>query len=397
MFLCNYADHLEIENGEIVRVLVATPRNKKKCDKSLAVYREWESGKCEVRNLYYCGMSGYRVAIPDVVSTGSYMPGIAKLEPWCDTKKMSNFQWYSKLVDDETTKIICSKYPKFKYVINKFSTNLNHIMEALIIWKEHPEVELIIASGYIKVALNRSFWKMTEARRKEVVNFIRKNPTSKDLRLGDIQTIIKYNLSADKFNEYHRDCMYYGKIAYDVYSYLKKKKVDYTSVSLYRDYARLLKQTNHKCSDPYWKFPKDLQKKHDELREEVRRLDELKQIEKLRPKQDSYRKAVKRLLKYKMDINGFTVFVPETIDEISRQANALNQCLITADYISKVINKSCVLVFIQKNGEPIATAELKKGNKIGQFYTNELDRRNCLPSDEVREVMNKWIEMKEAA
>jgi hypothetical protein len=140
-----------------------------------------------------------------------------------------------------------------------------------------------------------------------------------------------------------------------------------------------------------------LQKKHDELREEVAKINELKRLEKLREKQEKYGKAVKKLIGLKFDINGYSVFVPENVEEISRQADALHQCLITADYVSKVINKECILVLVQKDGVPIATCQLLKGNKIGQFYADELDRSNCLPSDEVREVMNKWIEMKEAA
>lgn len=36
-------------------------------------------------------------------------------------------------------------------------------------------------------------------------------------------------------------------------------------------------------------------------------------------------------------------------------------------------------------------------NKYRVNNVDELDRNNCLPSDEVRAVMNKWIEMKECA
>lgn len=118
-----------------------------------------------------------------------------------------------------------------------------------------------------------------------------------------------------------------------------------------------------------------------------------KKEEKLTPQE----LAVKKLIGLRFDINGYSVFVPESVEEISRQADALHQCLITADYVSKVIDKECILVLVQKDGVPVATCQLLNGNKIGQFYADELDRSNCLPSDEVREVMNKWIEMKEAA
>ena len=107
-----------------------------------------------------------------------------------------------------------------------------------------------------------------------------------------------------------------------------------------------------------------------------------------------------------------TLYVPSKIKDcfkyITEQARkqAVNNCAMVEDsvvykwardYYIEVLPGECVLVFVQKNGEPVATAELKKGNKIGQFYANELDRDNCLPTDEVRAVMNKWLEMKEAA
>ena len=62
--------------------------------------------------------------------------------------------------------------------------------------------------------------------------------------------------------------------------------------------------------EDYWRFPKNLQKKHDELREEVARIEELKRLETLRAKQEKYLKAVKNYLPMNYDIDGYTVFVP---------------------------------------------------------------------------------------
>ena len=52
MNVCNYFDRLEIENGELVRVLNAVPRATKKSHLSLDVYKEYETGRCQCRNLY---------------------------------------------------------------------------------------------------------------------------------------------------------------------------------------------------------------------------------------------------------------------------------------------------------------------------------------------------------
>ena len=123
----------------------------------------------------------------------------------------------------------------------------------------------------------------------------------------------------------------------------------------------------------------------------------LEEAEKLKTKQKDYLKAIKKWLGSEQTIDGFTIYVPDDVLDIKFQAEYLHQCLISCDYISKVINQRCVLVFIRKGNKPIATAELLNGNKIGQFYANELDRSNCLPSPKVKAVMNKWLENKRVA
>jgi len=114
-------------------------------------------------------------------------------------------------------------------------------------------------------------------------------------------------------------------------------------------------------------------------------------------KEAAYKKTVKKLFKLKAKIGGYDVFVPETIDEIERQADALNQCLIYCDYVQKVIDKKCVLVFVQKDGVPVATAELLSRNRIGQFYADEADRDDCLPPEDVVNAVKEWIKRKKAA
>lgn len=100
-------------------------------------------------------------------------------------------------------------------------------------------------------------------------------------------------------------CGHFGKIKYDVFRYLEKCGLDdYNGVELYRDYWRLLKQTTHSKTESYWRFPKNLAKKHNELLKEVEHLNLIKEAEKLKDKQERYFKSVKKLLKYKMNIDG---------------------------------------------------------------------------------------------
>lgn len=400
MNICTYNDRLEIENGKLVRILEAIPKAKKMAGYELDIYKEYENGAAVCRNVYYNPMGGYRVAFPDQKTSlyrEGYCPFIQELEDYGECN-IPSFYYWSRDPNEEEKQLIISLYPEFRYVLKKWNGTIAKTFKLLRIWKEHKEVEFMLAAGYEVLAFNKAFWKLTETKRKEIIIFLKHNPEYKTKQLASIQTVIKYNLTSQDLQEYEEFCDSYGKVKYDVFRYLEKAGfADWSGVQLYRDYYNLLKQTNHKKTDNYWRFPKNLAQKHNELLKEVEQINLTKDIEKLKPKQANYLKAVKKLFKYNMEIDGYSVYIPSTVEDISYQARVLHQCLIQCDYVSKVINKECVLVFIKKNGMPVATAQLLKGNKIGQFYANELDRKNCLPSPEVKAVMNKWIEMKKAA
>ena len=160
----------------------------------------------------------------------------------------------------------------------------------------------------------------------------------------------------------------------------------------------MLKITNRNENDPYWKFPKNLKEKHDLLSDEIEREKELEDKEKNRIKQEKYFSVISPLLKYNnFNFEGYEIYIPKKIKDVQFQADNLHQCLISCDYVSRVINKGCVLVFIRKKGKPIATVEVKKNNVIGQFYLDEKDRNNCMPSDELRTIFSSWLKNKNIA
>ena len=79
--------------------------------------------------------------------------------------------------------------------------------------------------------------------------------------------------------------------------------------------------------------------------------------------------------------------------EWQRQADALHQCICAAGYYQGTADGNYTIVFIQKEGVPVATAQVYPDGRIGQFYGDEIDRTNCAPSDEVRAAFNKWLEV----
>lgn len=400
MTLCNYRDRLETEDGELVRVVTAVPVSSKKSHMSLDVYKEYESGKCQCRNLYI-SMWGYRVAFPGE-NTSLYSSGsgsfVQELDMFSDVSKIKAFHFWSEVAGEDSRKLILGKYPEFKWVMKKWTGTLAQTLSALEIWKSHREVEFVLAAGWTSIALNKSFWRLSERKRKEVVRFKRTHKDTDGWSLSDVQASLKYSASVSDFNLYRRFCQIHGKVTYDVYKYLTKANMaDRVGVDLYRDYRKMLKQTDHDRDDGYWKYPKNLQSAHDKVLEEIEEKNDNLQFKRLEAKQKDYFKAVRKLLKYNAEIDGYSVFVPDTVAQIATQAKELHQCLVHCDYVSQVINKRCVLVFVHKSGVPVATCQLLKGDKIGQFYDDELDRNDCLPSEDVKSVMNKWIERKRSA
>jgi len=86
------------------------------------------------------------------------------------------------------------------------------------------------------------------------------------------------------------------------------------------------------------------------------------------------------------------VYVPGSYAAFKSQAKALDQCLITNDYPTRVAKGVCVLVFIERAGKPLATAELipsGKGWRVGQFYLDER-KKDYLAGPAERSALKAW-------
>jgi hypothetical protein len=56
-----------------------------------------------------------------------------------------------------------------------------------------------------------------------------------------------------------------------------------------------------------------------------------------------------------------------------------------------IISRQYVIVFIQKNNVPVATAQVYPDKKLGQFYADE-QAGNIYPSNAVKKMVLKWID-----
>jgi hypothetical protein len=56
-----------------------------------------------------------------------------------------------------------------------------------------------------------------------------------------------------------------------------------------------------------------------------------------------------------------------------------------------IIDRKYVIVFIQKNNIPVATAQVYSDKKLGQLYADE-QAGNIYPSNSVKKMVLKWID-----
>lgn len=358
-------------------------------------YRRNEDGK-RCRNVYRT-MMGNTVRIPGFHY--GYYKEAWPVENWGKVEDRYIVNKYWKKLSEKDIAKFDKAYPGIKYMLKKGFFTQEDVFDILPIWKKNPKVELLIANGSYRIAYNKSFWKMKEERQKKYLQVLRtmedKNPTMEKLRCianGMTEKMYEITHSYEWYNpETRKYCC-----ELDVANYIIRKGIKPRE---YQDYMNMVKELKKDHNDPYWKFPNNFQKAHQDVLAKcdharyVRELNEKKAEERKAKILDrNYSRAVKKFLGKTTELDGIKVYVPEKIAEYDNQANILHQCIVECGYFEDVANKKSILVFLSKNDVPYATAELiRKGRKfkLSQFYGDEnLDDYEAQP-DAVN-AFNKW-------
>jgi|GEM_PF-4282679 len=428
----NWYDRIEAENGQIVRIVTAEWVDKRHDYKvySVDVYKEDDSGRSWDQNLYQNMWYGCVVCFPGLPvnnnkSSWYYDMTIAEEEGYRERSRLSSVGW-SDDVTEADKELVCLLYPDFRYVLEKYKMSDKwELMEKLRIWILHKEVELLLAAGFEKVAMNGNFWRLSEKNRKAVCLFMRQHPQFKRYSLAEIRAAMRladpddYARYLKAISSYYRmnNCRSEVCISYDDYKYLKRQQKKFKSSvavnrtgsnfdeeivfnelkNVYIDYIRMLFRSDHNRNDDYWRYPSDIWVFHDRLMEEERvkrEAEALAKAERERLRQIAFAKAVKGIEKKFKDfastIDGYSIFVTADYDEWTKQASELEQCICAAGYYQQMADGKCTIVFIQKDGVPQATAQIMPDGTLGQFYANEHDRENCLPCPEIKAAFEKW-------
>ena len=361
---------VRILRGRLCREVYAVTRY---TAKPYAVFREWLDGRRESRNLYYRTVAGWLFAAPgDEDSWGSY-----EVERWSDFAPKDDFCWDGPTEDDVA--LLKSCRPAFRWCLDKAKGySVAELFQLLRAFDEDPAVEHLVEAGLKSLALSDGFRSLTEGTRKAVVKWSLANG---DHPLRTALDCIREGITVDEQRGWRTGSARYH--AYKVHKWFKEHKVHFLE---YEEYLDTLRRAGKDSQDPYWGIPSDFR---------ARRRAAERIVANLRKAETAAREKVLEGIagRYLGGIyEKLHVYVPGSYAAFKAQAKALDQCLITNDYPTRVANGVCVLVFIERAGKPLATAELipsGKGWRVGQFYGDER-KKDYLAGPAERSALKAW-------
>jgi hypothetical protein len=395
---------LDKKKNEIVRIVNARsnqkkiPGLKKGEQTSFDCYKQYETSPDVCRNLYINFYNYLAVEFPKetVYNYRTQRHERRGYDEWDEANYNIHLNTPFHPTEREK-KIICDKYPAFRYVLNKWCGTRSQTMAVLKVWKEHPEIELPLSLGYYDVCFSKSFYTMKKEDLKKCYKYMNEN-RELNLSVTDLKVIIKYGEEVADMSFRAKSIMgrrvKISDVKWVVNQYEKYYKDN--SWGLRNDlenYRDLCVYFEKDMKDEYWSHPKNLKERLAELNTQRENIRNLEETVKLKKKMARYTRAIKRFAGWDRTIDGYNIIIPKTAEQWQKQASVLHQCIVRLNYIDHV-NKNSVLFFILKGDTPIATCEVTNllEKKIGQFYADEHDRQNCLPTPEVRNAMLKYLD-----
>jgi hypothetical protein len=356
---------LDKKKNEIVRIINARsnqkkiPGLKKGEQTSFDCYKQYETSPDVCRNLYinfynYLGVEFPKETVWNYRTQRHVRRGY---DEWDETRYNIHLDTPFYPTEREK-KIICDKYPAFRYVLNKWCGTRSQTMAVLKVWKEHPEVELPLSLGYYDIIFNKSFYTMKKEDLKKCYKYMNEN-RELNLPISDLKIIIKYGEEVadmclrakriigrrvkmsdlkwvlNQYDKYYKDNSWGLRNDYD----------NYKDLCIYFD---------KDMKDEYWAHPKNLKERLEELRAQRENIRMLEETVRLKKKMARYTRVIKRFDGWDKTVDGYNIIIPKTAEQWQKQASVLHQCIIRMNYMDKV-NKNYVLFFIFKGDTPIAT------------------------------------------
>ena len=306
----------------------------------------------------------------------------------------SYLTWWLKVEEAEVEKAK-QLFPEKKWVIKAWwEAKTGHETKQLMACIEGPkEAELLWKAGQPRLAQSKSIWKLKKTRMKALAKIV---ATERDLSPGEAQRMLSHGVSrkmAQKMIQLRTNNV---------------REVEYMEEHgeyRYQRYKEMAKELAVNMADDYWRFPKDFERKYEELEREImKRLATAERArmrkEKARRKREAKELAKReKLQKAQMDARknmhevkgwGMVAWVPETEEEIRNQAETLKQCLLRCEYDRRHFEGKLLLVFMRdEKGKPVATFELDERGRVKQA-TKSQETKDWKVTPQMMKLMRKW-------
>lgn len=401
-----FEDRITIDRkkGEIVRIVNARSNQKiiqglKKGEQtSFDCFKQYEDSPSVCRNLYRNFYNYLRVEFPKELvynykTKRKVRRGYDDWEELCCTVNLATpFKPTKREID-----LICMMHPNFRYVMNKWCGTRFQVMQVLECWKKHPEIELPLSLGYYDVCFSKQFYNLNKEQLKICYKFMNEN-RGLNMPISGLMDIIKYGEElAYKLNR--AKAIMARRVKVSEVDWILSQHEKYPEEERYKfkgdvkTYYDLCNYFHKDMKDEYWLHPKNMYERLADLRQQRENIRKIEDVERAKKRMERYTAAIKKLENCDRTINGYSIIVPKTVEQWEKQAEVLNQCIIRMDYMN-VVTENHVLFFILKGDTPIATCEVTDllEKKIGEFYADEHDRSNCLPTPEVRNAILKYLD-----
>jgi len=380
MHIAIKSQRVRLLRGQLVREVCAAPRGKAKGCAPYPVFREWEDGHRESRNLRFQIIAGWLYATPEEIGREEWSADAPKGD-WC-----------LDYLSEADLALIAESRPEFRFCLRKADERGYtgaEIFKLLRAFKEDSRVELLVGAGMKNLALSSGFRRLSKRLQQDVARWAIQNG---DYGLRAALDCLRERISIGEWARW-RSCWAGASPEGARLSYKVWKHLDAHGIypHEYREYLRTLAEAGKDASDPYWGLPTDFRRRRRQAERIVANLRKAK----TRKEREERRAALEAVAaKFAGGVFGSCrVWVPCTLEEVEKQADALDQCLVSMDYAGKVKDGDCVLVFVADDaGKPLATAELlPNGNgwKVGQFYGDER-KSDYLAGEEERAALRAW-------
>ena len=310
MHIAIKSQRVRLLRGQLVREVSAAPRGKAKGCAPYPVFREWEDGHRESRNLYFQIISGWLYSTPEEIGREEWSADAPKGD-WC-----------LDYLSEADLALIAEARPEFRFCLRKADERGYtgaEIFKLLRAFEADSRVELLVAAGLKSLALSAGFRRLSKRLQQDVARWAIQNG---DYGLRAALDCLRERISVGEWNEWRSG--EWRNMKYKTFRYLKTCNVYPWE---YREYLYTVQAVGKDPSDEYWKYPSNFRKRRRAVERMWANLQKAKEEAERRKREQELIAVASKFDAGTFD--GIRVWVPTSVEEFAAQAQALDQCLMT--------------------------------------------------------------------